>query len=230
MNPNAVLGVVSTYAFCLPVFLIVIFRLHVYKPFFALLIYFLLATVSNLMTEGVVPATEQVRKIFGVVYNLLDLPLMLTGLLLFCGSRQKVKNICVTIVVFLLYEVVVLWWHGFTRQTVTYVLGPGIVVILAYSVHLFVQYVKLAVVHEKAIGKALMIGAVCFTYGSYAMIYVFYYVAETPAVAEVFILYYVASIVSAVLLSVGITLVQKRMRLLREARLTRKELHMFFNA
>jgi hypothetical protein len=73
-----------------------------------------------------------------------------------------------------------------------------------------------------------MLVAILFSYGCYALIYYFYYIQLTPAVGDVFLLYFISTFISSVLMTIGLQLIKNRMKQLQEVRNTRRELAMFF--
>jgi hypothetical protein len=95
--------------------------------------------------------------------------------------------------------------------------------------YLFSQYVKLTIEKNKAWGRTLMVTSILFAYCCYAMIYFIYYIQKTSAVADVFIIYYIVSIISSILMSIGLLWVYNRSKQIKEVQLTRKELALFFN-
>ncbi|MGZ8545632.1 MAG: hypothetical protein ACXWV0_10065, partial [Flavisolibacter sp.] len=63
---------------------------------------------------------------------------------------------------------------------------------------------------------------------SYALIYFFYYLQQTPYTSDVMMLYYISSLLSAVVMAVGLQLIRKRLKELQSVQVTRKELAIFF--
>jgi hypothetical protein len=60
-------------------------------------------------------------------------------------------------------------------------------------------------------------------------VYIFAFVQKTSNRADVFIIYYLASIIFSVLMSAGLIWVKKRLREINEVQTTRKELNVFFH-
>ena len=73
-----------------------------------------------------------------------------------------------------------------------------------------------------------MLVAILFAYGCYALIYYFYYIQLTPAVADVFLLYFISTFVSSVLMTIGLQMIKNRMKQLKEVKNTMRELAIFF--
>lgn len=229
MNPVTLIGIVSACALLLPVAIILTCRLYGNKSLLTLLFYYLTAAVYNLMVEGVFPVSLDTINTVGAINNYLDIPMMLTIFLFFSTNKGKRKILYVTMAVFVLYELVISLIMGFNMITAIYITGPGIVLMMLYAMYLFSQYVKLTIEKNKAMGRTLMVTSILFAYGCYAMIYFIYYVQKTSAVADVFIIYYIVSIVSSILMSIGLLWVYNRSKQIKEVQVTRKELALFFN-
>jgi EamA domain-containing membrane protein RarD len=109
-------------------------------------------------------------------------------------------------------------------------MGPGLILILIYTFYLFARHIKITVEFGKNAGRTLMLVSILFAYGCYAIVYYFYYILKTQEVKDVFFLYYITSFVSAVIMTVGLHLIRRRMRELQEVKNTRRELAMFFGS
>jgi hypothetical protein len=73
-----------------------------------------------------------------------------------------------------------------------------------------------------------MLAAILFGYGCYGVVYYFYYIQKTPNVADAFLIYFITSLLSCSMMTVGIHMIRKRMKKLEEAINTRRELALFF--
>lgn len=228
MSLNAALGVACILSFIVPIAAITYNRFYTHRSLAALLIYYCITAIDNFFAQGFVPVSPAFTTNFGVLNNFLDIPLMLTTLLFFCPNRQKQKLIQVLTLFFVAYEIVVIILHGFTPKAIIYVMGPGIIIVLAYSLFLFIRQVKFSILHGKNQGRTVMLASIFFMYASYAFIYYFYYILRTPFKADTIILYFVASGISALLMGVGLHMIRQRMKELATLKTTRKELAVFF--
>jgi len=229
MNWNTVLGTVCTVSFLLPVIVILYNRFYTYRSLIALLAYFVNAAVSNMMVRGLLPVSPGVRDNFGLLSNYLDVPLMLASLQFFCPNRQKQRLIRILIVSFIGFELAITLFHGFSRESITYIMGPGFILILLYSSYLFARQVKFSVMHRKNGGRMMMLASILFVYACYTLVYVFYYIQHTPYTSDVMAIYFIASFAASTLMAIGLHLTRKRMKELRSLRHTRRELEIFFN-
>ncbi len=228
MNIVTFMGILSAFAFFIPVLIILLFRLTDNKSLVALLCYFLITGVYNLIGVGILKVPVRTEEILFVVSNYLDAPLMLVSILFFSTTPQRRKTIYISLVVFIIYEIIIGIIHGFAPASVIYIMGPGIVLLLIYAVAFFIHYIKLSIEKNTGFGKTFMITSIVFAYGCYAMIYFFYYLQTSSPMDDVFLIYYIASFITSVLMSIGLISYHKRLKQFKDIELTRKELRIFF--
>jgi NADH:ubiquinone oxidoreductase subunit K len=180
------------------------------------------------MMLGFINVPFSLQNRFGIISNYLDAPMMLIVLLFFCATQWKQKIIYYSLAAFVVYELIILFYYRLAPVSSTYILGPGILLILIYSIYLFFQQGKATVMYGKGLGLSLMLVSILFSYGCYSFIYFLHYIKKTPARADVFLIYYIVLIVSSVLLSLGIFWLQKRIKHINEVHVSRKELAHFF--
>lgn len=229
MNWNAIFGIAATILLLLPAGLIVAYGLHRHRSLAALIIWFGITAVFNLLTQQVIPASHGVVKAFEVIKSYLEVPVILMALLFFCPIRQKQRTVYLAGGAFMLYELVIAARFGLDEKTIVYVMGPGLLLILGYTFYLFVKQIRFTVHFGKNTGRTLMLASILFSYCCYGLIYYFYYFTPTPDAGDAFLLYFISISVASLLMSVGITLIRKRMRELEEVKNTRKELALFFD-
>jgi len=229
MNCNPFLGMASTFAFLIPPALIMLFKLYTNRSLLALFIYYSFAAVYNLMVQQVIPVSVDLRKVVGTINNYFDTPLMLMFLMFFCAERGISKTIQNVLYIFIAYELLIIAFYGFTVEANVYVLGPGILIVLMFSISLFMRHIRITIVQGKGLGKTLMLSSVVFSYGCFSIIYLFHYIQKIKAVNDIFLLYFITSLVTSVIMAAGLLLVNKHLKTLNELRQTRKELRVFFN-
>ncbi len=222
-------GVVCTIAIFLPVIVILFYRMHIHKSLAALAINGILTGSYSLMNEGLLPVSKSITTTVGIITNYLDAPLMLFVLLFFCPNRHRQRPIFMLIGLLLLFSLVIGIRSGFSRASVVYVLGPGLLLILAYGTYLFSRQVRFTVARGKNAGRMLMLASILFAYGSYAFMYLFFYVLKTENINDIYLLYTITAVISSLLMTAGLHLTRKRVREFREVKNTRRELAVFFN-
>lgn len=218
------MGLISSVALFLPILFILVFKLGGYRTFPALLSYFGIALVYNLLIEGYITANPDVANNWNICKIFLDAPLMLTFLTYFSTSRLFAKKMRITIGAVLGFEIVVVLLKGFTTEAITIFWGPALLIVAIFSTYFFIRQTKITISHHKAIGKAIIAASLLFAYGCYAIIYLMYYVLKTPYVADTFLVYFLVTTFSSLLICTGIFFERKRVQKLNELLQTRKEL------
>ena len=224
MSWNDVMGLISTVALSLPIITIIATGLAGYRTFPALVIYYTIVAGYNLLTEGYVTASENFTHYYGIANNLLDAPLMLTFLIYFSTSPVLKKRMRLLTAAFVVFEIIIISIYGFTFEAITIVMGPGIFLVLAFSLPFFVRQAKISITHHKAAGKAMISASLLFGYGCYSIIYIMYYLMDIRDVQNTFLVYFFVSTFSSLLMSAGIVIEQKRIKKLSELKVVRKEL------
>jgi hypothetical protein len=126
---------------------------------------------------------------------------------------------------FIGFEAIILAIYGFSVRSVKIILGPDIAVILTISFMFFPRYVRLAITNSKSLGKAVMISSILLSYSIFSLVYIFYYLVRTTRYHDdALLIYYLITIISALLMSIGILIEKKRIKKLGELKNTRKEL------
>jgi hypothetical protein len=229
MTWNNIAGAASVMALFVPVLLICLLRLYRNGSLLLLSVYYLLQGIYNLMSMGWMPGSPDFVQLFGIAYNYIDIPLMLLVLLFFCNEKWKRQVIYATLFLYLFFELYVAFLYGLQPQSSLYILGPGTFIILLYSLYFFIHFGKLSIAKGKSMGKTLMVAAILFSYSLFALIYYFHYIEKTPAVADVFLLYYIVTFISCSVMCLGLVWVSKRMCQLQELQQMRRELALFFD-
>jgi hypothetical protein len=228
MNWNSTLGIISTLALFAPVFVILAFKLIRFKSFIALFVYCLLAFSYNLMTEGLIVLPKPVVRNFSIIVNMLDVPLMLLFIMMFSTSVAMLKRMKLLLLIIICFEIVVVAIKGISIPTITIIMGPGLALVFGYSLYFFVQTVKKSFIHSKSVSKAIMASSICFAYGCFIFIYLMHYVFAVEDVPNIFLIYFIVTIIYSSLLTAVLVIEIKRLIKLEELRIKRKELQSFF--
>lgn len=218
------MGFISTLALLMPIVFIFSLKLGNYRSFPALAIYYFLVFIYNLFTEGYLHANENVIQYWGLSNNFLDAPVMLTFLSYFSTSVRQTKRLRIITFLLIAFDIAIISWKGFTIDAATIIMAPGLSVVLFYCLLFFIRQTKISILHQKAVGKALMTASLLFAYGCYVLIYLIYYIFKTPDVANTFLIYFFVTTLSSVLLCAGLFIEKKRIIKLEELKQTRREL------
>ena len=228
MNWKEMMGFVSTIVFLVPVLIIALLRLNRFKCFLAAGIYYLFGFCNSFLKEGYINTPKEFNKIFEITYNLLDMPLMFIFLAYFSTSANLGKRIRISVLAFLTFELGIILIFGYTKEALTIIMAPGLAAVLFFSAIFFVRQIKITIQHQRATGKALMLSSLLFAYGCYALIYIMYYIIKTRDVTDVFVMYFIVTTLSALILSAGMVVENKRIKKLEELKQVRKELNSLY--
>src|SRR5258708_27427941 len=230
MNWQAILGISATLILFVPVILVLVYNLYKHRSFLALGIYFFVTGTYNLTQQNILHTPKLFNYYFGLTTNLLDAPLMLIFLCFFCTSPTMINRIKYAIYGFIAYEIVMIAIWGMNVKAITAILGPGLVIILIPTFMFFLRQLKLIVTLQKGLSKTLMIFSVLFAYMLYGLVYLFFYVLDTPDKGDTIMMYYIVSLLSTIIMCLGLFAENKRIRKIKELRNTRKELASIYNA
>ena len=224
MNLNSTLGLIALIALFLPIALLLICRLCSYRSFPALLGYYAIIFAYNVFQKGYLEGSTELISTWNIFNNFLDAPLMLFFLTYFSGSASMTKKMKILIGSLLVFQITVITVVGLNNKAVAIFLGPGLAIVFGFALHFFVRQAKITIAYHKGIGKAFITASLLFAYGGYLIIYLAYYVFQTPFVDDTFLVYYIVVILSSILMAIGIVAERKRVQKLSELLQTRKEL------
>lgn len=224
MNLFNIMGLVSTLALALPIIILLTSKLAWYRSFPALFFYYLVVLNYTIALMGYIDTGSDYKYYHGVVCNFLDTPLILLFLTYFSKTVYFRKRLQVVTILFIAFEVVTVIMYGFNAKATTIILAPGLVLTLIISLLFFIHQVKIAVVHHKAVGKAIMISSLLFAYVGYCFVYTVYYLIKPVYKDDAHIVYFLITIFSCITMAVGIHFERARVRQLAELQTTREEL------
>ncbi|HEV7620440.1 MAG TPA: hypothetical protein VGO09_01830, partial [Flavisolibacter sp.] len=183
----------------------------------------------NMMYLKMIPVSPAFRQNFALLDNYLDIPILMVALLFFCPNKQNQRKVYLLTAFFIGYEFVITCMYGFSPKSIVYILGPGILVIWCYTLFLFTRQIKFTISHGKNTGRTLMLASILFAYSCYGLIYYFFYIQKTDFKEDTYLIYFISSIISSILMCIGLVLANKRLKKLNDLKVTRRELQLFFN-
>jgi len=223
-----VVSLISTISLFLPIIIIFALRLTWYKSFPALLAYYILVSSHSLFSADIIKTDKSFLHYYGLINNFLDAPLMLSFMTYFSQTASFRKRMKLVIPIVVLFELIVILIYGFNVNAVIIALGPGLLLVLLFSMVFFIHQTKITVIHQKAAGKAIISAALLFAYGGYSFIYVVYYLNKTPYKADTQLVYFLITIFSSILLAAGVYFERRRVQQLAELKVTREELKVIY--
>jgi hypothetical protein len=223
-----IMGYITTVTLVLPVALILSLGLYKNRCLAFLMIYYASTLLYNLMTEKIIDLPQAYVKGYGIFNNLADVPLALLYMLYFTKSAALRKKIHIGIIAFSVFEIFTVIFFGFTKDAITIIMGPGILLIVTLSFIFFIEQIKDVIQFGKGSGKALMSASTLFLYGCFFIIYIFWYVLRTQNIPDAFLVYFFVVTLSSILMAIGLIVEKQRFKMLDELKTTRKELSMLY--
>lgn len=229
MNWVLIMNILASIALLTPIVAIIAARLSFYKTFPLLLVYYALTFIYSLMTGDFIPVDNKTKYYFGIANNVLDGPLMLGFITYLCFSLKQKRLLKIIWAVIVVFTIVTIFITGYNLNAIRIVLGPAILFVFIYGLIFFAYYTKI-ILHKSSagVGKTLISASLIFAYGTFAVIYVLYYVFRSNNIEDAFLIYFLASIFSAGFLSVGVFYEARRMKRMNEVRQARKELALLY--
>lgn len=213
------LGVSAILCMLLPIIMILL-KKKFKAGSIALSIYFLFTFTYNFLYIFFPNTPLKTMRIMGVATNLLDAPLMLIFLQHFTHSERIRRRIKFTMILFIAFEIAVLIFYGFGKTAITIFSGPGILLVFYFSFILFSRHVRIVNTQKVDVARIIMVSSILFAYGIFFMLYLFFYVMNTPNKEDALFIYYLATMIASLLLSIG--LIKEKSRAKKEVSEQRK--------
>lgn len=218
------MGWISTIAVLLPISLLLFFKLALYRSFPALLSYFSFLFICNLFLLDVFGGTTQLRSVQDILHNTLAAPLSLAFLTYFARSFDLRRKMMIITGALLAFEMVIIAMKGFTEEAYRILTAPGLLLALAFGIYFFMHQVKLTIMYQKALGKALLISAMLFATIGFTYIYIVRYFINPQYRQDADLIQFLLGLFIAVGVTIGLILERKRVQQLEELRIAREEL------
>lgn len=229
MSLFKLLGLISTITLLLPLVMMLVTRLFTYKSFPYLFTSYFTLFLYNLLVLRYINAPSECRLYLGILNNLLDAPLLLGFLFYFGRTPKWKKGVKLTLISFLLYEIIVLFIYGYSSETAVIVSGPGLVVVTSLALLFFIHQIKITIIFHKAAGKALIISSILFAYVGFLYVYVVFYFLNATYKQDAHVVFFMITIFTSFTISIGILLEKRRVRQLTELATTRNELKQLYS-
>lgn len=220
-------GLTSILCFGLPVLAIILFKLYRHTSLIALAVYYILTIVHCLYAQNI-PPVPNFQNPLDIAYSYVEIPLVLTSLLFFCYGNQRKQIMQKIIIGFMVYEVLISVYFRFSPNASLYIVAPGLAVVISYTTFLLLRQLKFTFIHGKNSGRVLMLAAILFSFCSYGLVFYNYFVQKQTNINDIYYLYFVASTIASILMSIGLFMMRHRIKELQELKIVRKELQMVF--
>lgn len=203
---------ISILLMVIPLLLLLLDRKEGGTSFLALAIYFTLMIIANLMSEGLVKAGSQVIQFTHFLANLLDAPLMLIAARYFTADPGIRKMLLQLSGLYLGFELVICLFILPGNQYYMICIGPGLLLVMVFALHFFIQHVKTSFNRSKDWGKAFMCGSLVFAYACFIFLYVVHYIIRYPNIPDLRRIYHLTLIIFSVSMAMGLLMISRERR------------------
>ena len=143
------------------------------------------------------PLSKTANEVFTVLYNLLDVPFILT-IIYFSTSSPAVKKVTrLAVPVLVATGLVYCLIRGFEYESLKFILGGELIIVLSVIISEII--LKLQKIKHTRQERALLLiyAALLFEYGTYIVIYIFdYFIPGASSTTDNFLVYYLSSLVA----------------------------------
>lgn len=197
------LSIIALWTFFIPFILVLIKRLWLEVPFLLFGIYWMLNGVVNIIDTMPVfskPSLEMLK----LVYNTIDIPLVLLFIFFSTASASLKRFISYAVPAFLLLELGNCWVQGWTLEAVKYVMGLGLLLVFVaviWVISLYMQKLEHSV-QENAL--LFFHVSLFFAYGTFIIIYIFYYfIKVSGSMIDNYLIYYFSTLIAVAISTFG---------------------------
>ncbi len=217
-------GWLSAVLMLVPICLLIYFKLAFYRSFPALVGYFFVAFSCNLLLLDLPDAGLRSLAAQDAIYNILSLPLIIIFISYFARNINIRLKILVTATIIIAFQVAIVLLKGFTLGAYRMLMVPALLMAFCMGCYYFAHQVKLTVIYQKALGKAILATSMFFATIGIGFIYAVRHYIHPSYRADTDIIQFMVGIVVAVSASIGILLERRRVQQLEELRIAREEL------
>lgn len=172
--------------------------------FLPLTLCFLLLLGTGLINNEFISPDKKTSNFFISSSIVFQAPLILIFLNYFSLTPDLKKALHVSLLSYLIGGGALLAIKGLNGETIALTLGVGLSLVLIYGLIIFFRQIKESIHKRRETGKAFMISAIVFAYSCYLFIYLMNFVLHSNEKNEVVLLFQLATIISTLLMSIGL--------------------------
>lgn len=202
------LSVLAILSYFVPLAIVAVKELWKDNFFMLFAIYWALGGIVN-MCDVLPFVSKNLAYQAGVIYNMIDIPVILSILYCTSASKQVKRMLPYAAAVIIAMEVVGIFMQGFDYDAFKYSLGVGIISVIAVVVSEIICYMQRVENSNRQTAKAFVYAAVLFEYATFIVIYIFDYYIETTGTVDSYLIYYFSTLVAIVIASCGYLLSRK---------------------
>lgn len=213
----SVLAIISCF---LPLLIVVGRKLWSERAFLLFSLYWLTSGLVNLLDY--LGLDKKTIQLINVIYNMLDVPFIMSIFYLTTSSKQLRRFILITGVPYIVAEIYLAVTGGLYYDTFKYSLGAGIVIVITMILWEIISYLKK--MHHSPKQRTLIFihAALLFEYGTFIVIYIFDYFVIATDSRDNFLIYYISTLIAIIIASIG--LMGKKARQKKPIRIKREQI------
>ena len=197
-----VVSYIAVAAYFLPITIVAVKRLWPVLPFRLFALYWLLGGLVNLVEF--IPLSKQSIELITVIYNMLDMPVVL-AIFYFSSSSATIKKFNkAAAMVYTALALVNSFVNGLHYDALKYLLGVGLLLVLMSIVWEIMAYLQKIQHTSQEKGLLFIYAAMLFEYGTYVVIYIFdYFLPGVSTATDNFFVYYLSSLLAISIATCG---------------------------
>jgi hypothetical protein len=204
------LNLLTILVLTLPVMTLLL-RKKCWKPhFLPIASIFLLFLASSLLNNGMPDLGEHTAGLASTASFLFLSPLALYFLLFFLNNPERPdfkKAVKISLFFYLLTGLSLFFWRGLDETSGMLTTGLGFLLVLLFSVPIFLRQIRTSIHKRTDTGMAFMITSIVFAFSCYTLIFLMQFVAGPgKRQEELFLLFQLITIFFALLMTTGIAL------------------------
>lgn len=197
-----VVSYIAVATYFLPIIIVAVKRLWPVIPFLLFALYWLLGGLVNLIEF--IPLSKQAIELITVIYNMLDMPVVL-AIFYFSTSSASIKKFNKAAAIsYTVLTLVNSFAKGLHYDALKYLLGVGLLLVLTSIVWEIVAYLQKIKHTSQEKGLLFIYAAMLFEYGTYVVIYIFdYFLPGVSTSTDNYFVYYISSLVAVSVAACG---------------------------
>ncbi len=197
-----IVSVLAIVAYFVPLAIVLLKKMWQVTPFLLFALYWVVGGLVNLTDYA--GFSSRTSEIITVVYNILDMPVVMFILHKTTSSPGVRKVTGVAVPVFLAAEIVNSIIRGLNYEAIKYTLAVGLLLVLVLIVWEIILYLQKIEHTGRERGLLFIYAALLFEYGTYIIIYIFdYYLQHISSTVDNYLVYYVSSLIAIVIATCG---------------------------
>lgn len=197
-----IVSVLAIVAYFVPLAIVLLKKMWQVTPFLLFALYWVVGGLVNLVDY--MGLSARAVEITTVVYNMLDMPVVMFILHKITSSASLKKFTGIAAPVLLAAEIISVIIRGVNYEAIKYTLAAGLLLVLTLIVWEIILYLQKIVHSGRERGLLFIYAALLFEYGTYIIIYIFdYYLEHISSTIDNYLVYYISSLIAIVIATCG---------------------------